>query len=77
MAFSLNDISFNYLVEETIENAYHVGDTGNIFARLFMIIDLQIHGLNITPEDAFDSEKLYNILLNIKTKLIRMKRMQQ
>jgi len=66
---SLNEISFGFLTDEALENAYNIGRTGNVFNRLRQICEIRFNNVQITVRPYFDRERLRHILSSIKTQI--------
>ncbi len=65
----MDDISVEFSTASAIKKAYTLGRSGNIFQRVYSIIDLGIREANISLEPVYDQEKLRAILESIKTKV--------
>lgn len=68
MVFTIDadDISYMFLVDKAINNAYAAGRSGNIFERVQSIANIKSEGLNVKVEADFDKNKLVGILKKIK-----------
>jgi vancomycin resistance protein YoaR len=69
MQLDLNDISFNFLVDETIKQAYAMGRSGSLFKRLNDIIKLRMHTEHLKTDYTYDQEMLKNIINDFKLKI--------
>jgi len=67
----LSDISYSFLTDKTLEKAYMLGRTGNVFQRLYNIADLMFNEVSFSCETDFDREKLRSILSDIKKQVDR------
>ncbi|MCX7922924.1 MAG: VanW family protein [Clostridia bacterium] len=63
------DISLKFMVDECLDSAYKIGRTGNIFYRLYSILDIRFNNLNLTLDIGFDRKKLQDILGDIKNQV--------
>ena len=64
-----NEISYSFLVDSAIENAYKIGREGNIINRLRTVYRLRGNNVNISLASQFDRNKLRSILESIKAEI--------
>lgn len=62
----MEDISFRFSTDDTLKMAYEMGRTGNVFRRIYSILDLSIKEINLTVSPVFDRNRLQAILESIK-----------
>ena len=65
----LNEISYSFLVDNAIENAYRIGREGNFISRLMTVYRLRKNHVNIPLVAQFDRSKLRSILEGIKNEI--------
>jgi vancomycin resistance protein YoaR len=63
---ALQDIGYEYMVDNALKQAYYIGREGNILKKLYNSILLSINGYTIDIEESFDRDKLEDILKKIK-----------
>lgn len=68
-SYSLNDFSVRFSVRETLDNAYKIGHTGNIFRRLAAITGARIKHYHADVGVYYDSQKIVMALNQIKRKI--------
>lgn len=68
---SLDDISYKFLLEDTLVNAYKLGREGGIFARLKEIISLRYKNKEIFVDSTFSKTDLLEIVSDIKYQIDR------
>lgn len=66
---SPNDINFKILAEKTIEKAYNIGRSTNIFKNNFDILKLYLKPTNLTPEYTYDRQLLEETIIDISVKI--------
>jgi len=64
-----NEISYGFLVDSAIENAYKIGREGNFINRLMTVFRAKGNDVNISLVSQFDRKKLRSILESIKTEI--------
>lgn len=62
----LNDIDYEFKIDQAVQHAYSLGRTGNIFIKIRDSILFYLNGQQIEVEVSFDREKLKSILEKIK-----------
>lgn len=67
----LQDIGFQYNIENTVDTAYKIGRNENPFKRLWAILSLRVHKVEIKLQPAFNSEKIEYYLNSIKNQIDR------
>jgi len=65
----LNEISYSFLVDNAIENAYRIGREGNFISRLMTVYRLRKNHVNIPLVAQFDRSKLRSVLEGIKNEI--------
>ncbi|HHX18608.1 MAG TPA: vanomycin resistance protein VanB [Clostridium sp.] len=68
---SLNDISYRFLLENTLIDAYKLGREGGVFARIGEFINLVYNGRNISADATFSKTELLEIVSDIKHQIDR------
>lgn len=66
---SLRDISYGFLLDAAIEDAYLEGRQGNILERVKNIVALRKNNINIILRSYFSKENLIDIINNIKKEI--------
>ena len=71
---NLDDLKINYNINSSIDEAFNIGRSENIFKNNFDILKLKLHKKNINLKFEFDEEKLNSIISdlssNIKTSAV-------
>jgi len=65
----LNEISYSFLVNNAIEDAYRIGREGNFINRLMTVYRLRKKSVNIPLTAQFDRNKLRSVLESIKNEI--------
>lgn len=65
--YKLEDISFSFLTDETVEKAFSIGRNGSLQGRLADIWSASIKGKKLDIEESFDEDSILKILLKIKS----------
>lgn len=65
----LSEITYSFLLDNALENAYRIGREGNFVNRLLTVYRLRKNNINISLEAQFDKSKLRSILENIKNEI--------
>ncbi|NJD03031.1 MAG: vanomycin resistance protein VanB, partial [Ruminiclostridium sp.] len=65
-SYAINEISYQFLVNEALIKAFHQGRTGNIFKKTLDVLSLYFNGTNLEIRNDFDKNKLMTILEKIK-----------
>lgn len=68
-SIGLNEISYGFLIDSAIENAYRIGREGNFINRLRTVYNVRGRNVNISLASQFDRKKLRSILESIKTEI--------
>ncbi len=68
-SISLNEISYGFLVDNAIDNAYKIGREGNFINRIMTVYHVRGKNINISLASQFDRNKLRSILESIKTEI--------
>lgn len=63
------EINFSYDIPKSLENAYSIGRTGNIFSNNFKILISTFKKNMISAEINYDEDKLENIIENISVEI--------
>lgn len=64
--YTLKDIAFKFLANETLNRAFEVGRQGNPFSRISRIVNLSFDGMDFSVPVDYDRKKIYDILTEIK-----------
>jgi vancomycin resistance protein YoaR len=67
----LSDISYRFLLENTLIDAYRLGREGGVFARIGEFINLVYNGRNISADSTFSKTELLEIVSDIKNQIDR------
>jgi len=62
----LEDIGFEFKIDQAVQHAYSLGRSGNIFSKIRDSVLLYLNGQQIDVDVSFDREKLKSILEKIK-----------
>lgn len=62
----LRDISYAFLIDEALDNAYTIGRKGNIVERLRSIMDLKNNGKDIQVASSLSKSQLISFITSIK-----------
>lgn len=65
--YKLEDISFRFLTDETVEKAFSIGRNGSLQGRLADIWSASFKGKKLAIEESFDEDSILKILLKIKS----------
>ncbi|MEN2777308.1 VanW family protein [Acetivibrio clariflavus] len=65
----LNEISYSFLVNNAIEDAYRIGREGNFINRLMTVYRLRKKSVNVPLTAQFDRNKLRSVLEDIKNEI--------
>lgn len=68
-SIGLNEISYGFLVDSAIEDAYRIGREGSLISRLMTVCRVRRNEVNISLASRFDRNKLKSILERIKTEI--------
>ncbi|TYQ15512.1 UNVERIFIED_CONTAM: vancomycin resistance protein YoaR [Acetivibrio alkalicellulosi] len=71
---ALSDISYEFLIDNTLENAYKFGREGTIINRLKDVLILRTTNRRITAHSTYSREQLINIVSDIKNQIERKER---
>lgn len=66
-AYRFEDISFNFLIDESVSKAFETGRTGSMPERLKEIAAAALYGKKLEIEESYDQNKVLKILLKIKS----------
>ncbi len=67
----LEDISYRFLLENTLIDAYKLGREGGVFARTGELINLMYYGKNVLVDSTYSKQELLEILSDIKNQIDR------
>ena len=62
----LNDISYEFLVDEALMKAFYKGRVGNIFKKTYDSLVIALNGINVDVRNEYEKNKLKKILEKIK-----------
>ncbi|NLD48339.1 MAG: vanomycin resistance protein VanB, partial [Clostridiaceae bacterium] len=62
----LRDISFDFLLDEAMDNAYSIGREGNMLERIRTILRVKYQNVNISVKSDFSRQSLADVLNDIK-----------
>ncbi|MDQ2085991.1 VanW family protein [Herbivorax sp. ANBcel31] len=68
---SLNDISYGFLLENTLIKGYRVGREGGVFTRVKELINLRLNGKDIFADATFSNDELLEMVLDVKDQIDR------
>lgn len=64
--FGLNEISYEFFIEEALTKAFYSGKTGTVFKKALDSVMLALNGTNVEIRNEFDKNRLKEILKKIK-----------
>lgn len=68
-SFALNEIAYEFLIDEAIIKAFYQGRSGNVFKKTFDSLALTLNEINMEVRKDFERNKLKKILEKIKTEI--------
>ena len=65
-SFAINEISYQFLIDEALIKAFYKGKSGSIFKKAYDSLVLFLNGTNVEIRNDFDKNKLKKLLEKIK-----------
>lgn len=67
--YSIEDISYRFLIDDAVNKAYSMGRAGSIFQKLYTAIHYAVNKHTLEVETNYDKNKLNDILKKIKSEI--------